>query len=132
MKDRDGEPGKGKGKGEPRCRVEAGRGSRGKPKSEKKQKRKGAKGVKVEFVLFAPHAGDVCLAGSFNGWVPGLQPLKRHKDGRWKAKVELPAGRHEYKFVADGRWVEELPGVEAVPNEHGTQNFVVWAEGKGV
>ena len=35
----------------------------------------------------------------------------------------LPRGRHDYKFIVDGDWVED-PKAEAAPNCYGTMNSV--------
>ncbi len=100
-----------------------------------KKARKGHKGPegrpserKVEFLFQAPHAKEVYLAGDFNGWDTCSIPMKRHRTGVWKAKVKLNPGRYEYKLFADGDWVNDLPGVERVPNRFGTDNFVVRVE----
>jgi len=51
--------------------------------------------------------------------------MKKQKDGPWKAEIKLPLGGNEYKFAANGIWVEDLPGVERTSNQYGTQNFVM-------
>jgi 1,4-alpha-glucan branching enzyme len=84
------------------------------------------------FSCHAPHAGVVCVAGTFNGWEPAATPLTRRADGTWAVTLDLPPGRYEYKFVVDGRWCCE-PGCEepaptcshCVPNPFGTMNRVV-------
>ena len=81
------------------------------------------------FTFDAPHASKVFLAGDFNSWNPDATPLARARGGRWSVALELPRGRHEYKFVVDGEWACE-PGCErgsgkCVPNAFGTKNSVV-------
>lgn len=45
----------------------------------------------------------VNLAGSFNGWSATSTPmLDPDKDGTFEATIELPRGRHYYKFVING------------------------------
>jgi peroxiredoxin/mono/diheme cytochrome c family protein len=52
----------------------------------------------------------IYLAGSFNGWKPtGLKMDGPDADGRYTARVELPAGRHEYKYVLDGKGWRQDP-----------------------
>ena len=80
---------------------------------------------KVVLGLFAPEAKAAHVAGEFNGWDANSLPMKKQKDGPWKAEVKLPPGRYEYKFVVDGTWFEDLPGVERTPNQYGTQNLVM-------
>ena len=84
------------------------------------------------FSCHAPEAGVVCVAGTFNDWNPTATPLARQADGSWAAILNLPAGRYEYKFVADSQWCCE-PGCEephngcpeCVPNSFGTMNRFV-------
>lgn len=63
----------------------------------------------VRFVIAAPGAESVSLAGDFNGWSRSATPLE-DVDGRgqWAVTLPLTAGRHEYAFVVDGqRWVAD-------------------------
>ena len=83
---------------------------------------------KVEFDLYAPDAREVYVAGDFNSWDTQARPMKQHKHGVWKARVKLPPGRYEYKFFADGCWVEEGSADEMVPNPFGTYNCAVGVE----
>jgi 1,4-alpha-glucan branching enzyme len=78
----------------------------------------------VRFVLKDATPHEVFLTGGFNGWNPAAQPLKRNGDGTWSAEIQLPPGRHEYLFVADGTWRPD-PETEAVPNPFGGVNSVV-------
>jgi 1,4-alpha-glucan branching enzyme len=99
---------------------EAGRKSQG-HKEEKK-------GRKVELRYIDPDAKEVFVAGDFNGWDTTSHPMKRDKEGVWKAKLRLPPGRYEYKFFADGKWIHYVKGVERVPNPFGTENMVLWVD----
>jgi hypothetical protein len=59
----------------------------------------------VLFSLVAPEANDVELVGSFNGWDREHSvPLSRNPNGVWHATLDLPPGRHLYKYVIDGIW----------------------------
>jgi 1,4-alpha-glucan branching enzyme len=80
---------------------------------------------KVEFSLHAPWAKEVFLAGEFNQWDIRSMPMKRGKDGSWKAKASLLPGRYEYKFFADQQWVENLSGKDMASNPFGTQNLIL-------
>jgi len=90
-----------------------------------KVKRKTEGGQKVEFSFYAPERKGVFLAGDFNNWDSQSLPMKKDEEGAWKTKVKLPPGRYEYKFFTDSSWVEDLPGIEKVPNQFGTNNFVI-------
>lgn len=82
--------------------------------------------VTVRFVMFAPEAQQVALAGTFNQWDPATTPLVRTgAPGVWTATLTLPAGQHQYAFVVDGaRWVAD-PGAPAVDDGFGRRNSVL-------
>ncbi len=80
---------------------------------------------KVEFSLFAPDAKRVFVAGSFNDWNTEGHPLKKSSDGTWRTRVDLPVGRHEYKFFIDGAWAQNTPCAEITPNVFGTHNCAI-------
>src|SRR2546428_2239208 len=71
--------------------------------------------VFVRFVLYAPGAKQVGLAGTFNQWDQSATPLVRAgNDAGWTVTLALPAGQHQYAFVVDGRrWVTD-PAAPAV------------------
>jgi len=82
--------------------------------------------VTVRFVLAAPDAHEVSLAGTFNRWDSHATPLVRSgPTGVWTATLALPAGQHQYAFVVDGvRWVPD-PGAPAVDDGFGRRNSVL-------
>lgn len=90
--------------------------------------------VSVRFVLHAPDAQHVAVAGSFNQWDPGAAPLVRSgRDGVWTATLTLPVGQHQYTFVVDGtRWVPD-PAAPAVDDGFGggRRNSVVAVTAQG-
>ncbi len=63
----------------------------------------------VRFVLAAPGAQRVTLAGDFNGWSRDETPLEDVTgSGQWSVTLPLREGVHEYAFVVDGeRWVAD-------------------------
>lgn len=79
----------------------------------------------IEFVITAPQATAVGLAGSFNEWDASRTPLKRSKNGAWKLKLPLVPGRHEYRFVVDGEWISDPAAAESVANPHGSTNSII-------
>jgi hypothetical protein len=85
-----------------------------------------AAAVTVRFVLFAPEAQQVALAGTFNQWDVAATPLVRTgAPGLWTATLTLPAGQHQYAFVVDGaRWVPD-PAAPAVDDGFGRRNSVL-------
>jgi hypothetical protein len=82
--------------------------------------------VSVRFVLVAPDARQVSLAGTFNQWDAQTTPLVRTgATGVWTATLTLPVGQHQYAFVVDGvRWVPD-PGAPAVDDGFGRRNSVL-------
>lgn len=66
----------------------------------------------------------IAVAGTFNDWNPEKTVLKVKGDV-FKARVLIPQGRHEYKFIADGEWLVDPRNPETAPNEHGTHNSVL-------
>ena len=80
----------------------------------------------VEFVLEAKHGSKVYIAGTFNEWNPTSHPLRYHpEDGTFKAKLLLPTGTHEYKFIVDGAWRIDIRCPNWVLNDNGTLNSVL-------
>ncbi len=82
--------------------------------------------VTVRFMLVAPDARGVTLAGTFNQWDAHATPLVRSgPSGVWTATLTLPAGQHQYAFVVDGvRWVPD-PAAPAVNDGFGRRNSVL-------
>lgn len=57
-----------------------------------------------EFKYKAPDAKGVELMCEFNGWK--AVAMTKDADGVWTVKVDLPSGKHAYKFLVDGKdWV---------------------------
>jgi hypothetical protein len=62
----------------------------------------GAAGVVyVQFVLEAPSATSVAVAGDFNGWEPSFALADPDGDGVWAARVPVRPGVHAYMFLID-------------------------------
>jgi enterochelin esterase-like enzyme len=84
----------------------------------------------VNFALKAPQAREVFLAGEMTEWDAGKRPMARGEDGVWRLTVELAPGQWLYKFVVDGRWVQD-PGTDEHDNDGrgGQHSFVFVGEG---
>ncbi len=92
-----------------------------------KKTRSGESKARVTFVLPAQaHADHVHVAGDFNGW-QATTPMKRQKDGSWRATVELEPGReYQFRYLVDGNvWVNDEAADAYVPNPFGADNCVV-------
>jgi hypothetical protein len=89
--------------------------------------------VFVQFRLAAPGAHTVALAGSFNGWDPAAQPMRRAADGTWTITIALPVGEHSYQFVVDSaRWEPDPTAHAQVDDGFGGTNSVIVVGGKGL
>lgn len=51
-------------------------------------------------------AKDVYLSGTFNEWST-LKTRMTKSDSGWHVTVPLQAGKHQYKFIVDSRWMED-------------------------
>ncbi|MGA1867881.1 MAG: isoamylase early set domain-containing protein [bacterium] len=107
-----------------RTRTKKGTSSKTKATVGKKIKNESDNGL-VEFSFYGPDAQHVFLVGDFNNWDISSLPMKRDKNNYWKTKIELSPGRYQYKFFADGNWVEDIPNAEKAQNSYGTPNFVI-------
>src|SRR5581483_11638865 len=64
----------------------------------------------VQFVLVAPGAKKVAVAGDFNGWDPthAAYQAKQRGGGVWSVTAPVPPGHHRYSFVVDDSvWVAD-------------------------
>jgi len=82
--------------------------------------------VMVQFVLNAPGAQSVAVAGDFNDWEGGGHLSDPDGDGIWTGRIHLRPGVHQYMFVVNGEeWVVD-PGAEAYRDDgFGSRNAVV-------
>ncbi|HXM39031.1 MAG TPA: isoamylase early set domain-containing protein [Gemmatimonadales bacterium] len=80
----------------------------------------------VRFVLHAPGAKRVTVAGTFNQWDQNAAPLvPAGTGGVWTTTLALPVGQHQYAFIVDGRrWIAD-PAAPAVNDGFGRRNSVV-------
>lgn len=85
---------------------------------------------RVQFVLVAPNATSVAVAGDFNDWQPERTPLRRAEGGLWNAAVPLGSGRYSYAFLVDGRrWVADPTAPRTPGDDFGTPSSVVTVGG---
>jgi 1,4-alpha-glucan branching enzyme len=89
------------------------------------QKRLDDKRKEVVFQVGAPSAAIVALAADFTDWDRAPIRMLKLGDGFWQTKVALPQGRHRYKFLVDGQWLEDPHCPERVPNPFGTNDGVI-------
>jgi hypothetical protein len=84
----------------------------------------------VTFVLAAPGARTVALAGDFDGWDAARMPMRREASGLWTVDVPLQPGRYQYAFVLDGgRFVADPAAPRAGGDDFGQPTSVVTVAG---
>lgn len=49
----------------------------------------------------------VSAAGEFNEWQALQNICFKNASGQWECKLKLPAGRYAYRFVVDGRFIDD-------------------------
>ncbi len=79
----------------------------------------------MEFVIAAPGATSVRLAGDFNGWQPERTPLKPLRGGMYQVVLPLNPGRYRYRYVVDGTWRNDPANGHVETNPFGDLNSVI-------
>jgi len=82
--------------------------------------------VYVQFILEAPDAASVAVAGDFNEWAPQFALADPDGDGIWSGRVRLAPGVHKYMFVVDGTdWVTDPHAERYTEDGFGNRNAVI-------
>ncbi len=71
-----------------------------------------------------PEANSVILAGSFNKWKEHSHRMKKTAGG-WSTTLELPPGKHYYKYIVDGEWMVDPQNPLKEQDGHGNLNSVL-------
>ncbi len=86
--------------------------------------------VTIHFTFADPKADSVALIGTFNLWSPERHVMHMdRKHGTWELEIKLPAGRHEYSFLVDGR--KAVPDPQAMftkDDGFGNRNSIIIVE----
>jgi len=69
-------------------------------------------------------AKKVILSGTFNRWDETGFKMKPTEDG-WKVTLQLRPDIYEYKFIIDGKWIEDPQNPSKKENEHDGFNSVI-------
>lgn len=69
-------------------------------------------------------AKKVYLSGSFNDWNPRELLMTKTSSG-WELPVYIADGTHTYRFVVDGKWIEDPANTDRFPNEYKEYNSVL-------
>jgi len=85
----------------------------------------------IQFTYYDPDAGQVFIAGDFNGWNATANPLTKDDKGYWTTTLELGPGEHTYKFVVDGAWITDTDNPSTKPDGYGGNNSLVEIDNQG-
>ncbi|RJP28743.1 MAG: ParA family protein [Candidatus Omnitrophota bacterium] len=81
--------------------------------------------TEVVFAFSAPEAKNVYIAGDFNGWATDEKARMQLNDGKWTKRVSLKPGSYHYRFVVDGKWVEDFNNPLREENPYGEMDSIV-------
>jgi 1,4-alpha-glucan branching enzyme len=79
----------------------------------------------VLLTFYSAEATTVQVAGTFNNWRAGENPLECAGGGEWTARLMLKSGQYEYRFVVDGAWTDDPRSTQSVANPYGALNSVL-------
>ncbi|MFT5441602.1 MAG: chromosome partitioning protein [Myxococcota bacterium] len=75
------------------------------------------------------HAGEVRIAGDFNGWIPdkGVRSMIESEGETriWTKILHLRPGTYQYRYVVDGEWERDPSNADWVPTPAGQENSVL-------
>jgi len=86
---------------------------------------------KVVFRFQDPQASTVYVVGEFNNWTPNQEArLERNAEGIFETRIALEPGIYQYRFIVDGRWVEDPDNPRTAPAPFGGVNSVLEVKGR--
>jgi 1,4-alpha-glucan branching enzyme len=66
---------------------------------------------------------SVLISGSFNQWSTTGWPLQKNDEG-WYIDLQLAPGRYEYKYIVDGKWIQDRENLLEMDDNYGAENSV--------
>ena len=82
--------------------------------------------VFVQFVLEAPGASSVAVAGDFDGWEGSNVLSDPDGDGVWTGRVPVKPGVHAYMFLVDGsEWITDPRAERYAEDGFGNRNAIL-------
>jgi hypothetical protein len=69
--------------------------------------------------------GQVYLSGSFNNWSTMELPMQKTASG-WETSFELAPGRYLYKYITDGKWINDPTNLLKEPDGQAGYNSIVY------
>lgn len=85
----------------------------------------GDKDYEVTFELSAPDARVVNIVGDFNSWVINDASKLIRENGTWKKRVKLDPGEYKYRFVVDGKWMDDPSNPQKRLNPFGEMDSIL-------
>ena len=79
---------------------------------------------KQTFRFSAPAAMSVLLVGDFTHWQQQPIALQKGANGVWSTSVDLPPGKHSYRFIVDAEWRDDPDCTVRIPNPFGGHDMV--------
>jgi len=80
----------------------------------------------INFSLFMPEAKDVYVVGEFNNWkIDENSRMQANKEGVWSKQIELKAGTYRYRFVVDGKWIDDPNNLKKAANPYGEMDSLI-------
>lgn len=79
----------------------------------------------VLFELEVENANLVQIAGEFNDWKPETMARDRTSPRLWRVIKPLPRGEYRYKFVINGRWMNDPLNPKQKPNPFGGTDSIL-------
>jgi len=79
----------------------------------------------VVFSVTAPEAKEVYVAGDFNGWKMDSMSKMDQDKGIWRKKMALTTGRYHYRFIIDGKWIEDANNPVNEVNPYGSIDSLI-------
>lgn len=80
---------------------------------------------RVQFRFYRPQAVRASVAGTFNGWQPGMVPMRKGPDGWWTVTLEFAPGIHQFRYVADGQWYTDFAAQGVEHGKFGLNSLLV-------
>ncbi len=80
--------------------------------------------------LSAPQAKEVYIAGDFNNWKLDENSRMQTLNGTWRKTINLKSGRYHYRFVIDGKWVDDPNNPNKEMNPYGEMDSLLEVKAK--
>ena len=79
----------------------------------------------AKFLIKGKEFSSVYLVGEFNDWKPNENyKLRKINNDTWEIKLNLSKGRYRYKFIADGKWINDPDNKFVEDDTFGGKNSV--------